>query len=415
MSNHICRTGPARPLRGPRRNVVPHASTGWACLSLIAVVVTPAQAAYETMVDNGPSSNRVDVVFLGDGYTAPQLSTVYPAHVNGMLAHLFDHGEDPYPRYRNFFNVHRVDVVSNQSGADVPPLGVFRDTALDAKYFYDGATDRLLYVNTTKANAALASGLAGAPFGAEVKLVTVNDARYGGGGGAYAVYAGGNGSAAEIALHEMGHSFNGLADEYGGNVSAYSGGEPGEPNVSRDPTGAKWSHWVGYNQPVIGTIGAYEGGRYHDRGIYRPSNNSKMRSLGRPFDAVSREQIILDIYDLVDPLDAFTDNAATLVNPDVLAVDTVDADVIGVEWSIDGVPLPQTIGEALDVATLDLVNGLYTITARAFDPTDWVRTHLDRLEQTVTWSVLVSTPEPGGAAFAVVAVAAITRRRRRRP
>lgn len=351
-----------------------------------------ARAAWTTFLNNGPSSNRVDIVFMGDGYTASTINTDYPAHVNAMMSHFFNEGQDPYPRYHNFFNAHRIDVISNEAGADVPPLGIFRDTALDASYYFDGVTERLLSVNTTKANQKLTTELAGASFSAEMKLVTVGDTRYGGAGGTYAVYAGGNGSATEIALHELGHSFDGLADEYGGNTGTYPGGEPGEINVTKNSTGAKWSQWLGYNQPGIGVIGAYEGGRYYDHGIYRPSNNSKMRSLGRPFDAVAREKIILDIYKFVDPLDGYTSNASPLTDAS-LRVDTVDPDVIDVNWYVNGTLVPGATDETFNLASFGYGPGTYNVMARAFDPTDWVRINLNQLRQDVSWT-LTLTPEP---------------------
>jgi len=371
------------------------------------VCVSPLLAVYTTVLNNGPSANRVDMVFLGDGYRATDISTIYPAHINAMLSHFFDEGENPFPRYRNFFNVHRIDVISNEDGADVPPLGIFRDTALDARYYYDGVTERLLYVNESKANAALASGLSGAGFSAEMKLITVNDTRYGGGGGTYAVYAGGNPFSTEIALHELGHSFSRLADEYGGSSGTYTGAEPNEVNVTKDPTGAKWAHWLGYDQPGIGLIGAYEGARYWDRGIYRPSFNSKMRNLNRPFDAIAREKIILDIYNYVDPLDTWTSNLATLVDPDTITVDVVDPAVIDVQWYIDGTLLPEAAGELFDPQAWNLSVGLHQIMARAYDTTDWVRINRWKLEQSVSWSVLVTVPEPPGLVGMLMGLAAL--------
>lgn len=257
-------------------------------LCLLAMGTT-ADAVYVTFLDNGPPANRVDIVFLGDGYTSTELG-IYQTHINLMMAHLFDEGEDPFPRYENYFNAHRIDVISQQSGADDPSVPFFVNTALDATYRYDGVTQRLLYINDPKANTAMSAGLNGA-FTADMRLVTVNATQYGGGGGFYAVYAGGDSSATEVALHELGHSFSNLADEYGGFTTTYNGAEPTEVNVTKDSGGAKWARWLGYDQPGIGVIGAYEGGRYYNRGIYRPSLNSKMRALGRPFDAISREEI----------------------------------------------------------------------------------------------------------------------------
>lgn len=372
-------------------------------LATIAVFFSAAaaRADYTTMWDNGPSSNRVDIVFMGDGYTTADLNTVYPTHINGMLNHMFFNGQDPFPRYRNFFNVHRINVVSNQAGADVPPLGIFRDTALDARYYWDGATERLLYINESKANLVRNQNLAGAGFSSEMSLVTVNDTRYGGGGGSYAVFAGGNASADEVALHELGHSFAGLADQYGGNTGTYFGLDPNYPDVTIDPTGAKWAHWLGYNQPGVGVIGAYQGGYYYDRGIYRPSILSKMRALNQPFDAVGREQFVLNIYDFVDPLDDWLENSGVVDGKNPLWVDAVDPDVIDIEWYVNGQPVPGATGETFSLQGYGFGPGTYDVLAHAQDHTDWVRIGLDKLRQDVRWTVRL-VPEPSTLALAIL-------------
>jgi len=346
------------------------------------------------MVDNGPTQNRVDAVFIGDGYTTSQLGNVYLTHIGAMLNYMFGGSQNPFPRYQKFFNVHRIDQASNQSGADVPPEGVFRDTALDATYFFDGVTDRLLYVNQAKTDQAISANLNRA-FIPDMRLVTVNSERYGGGGGRYAVYSGGNSSATEVALHELGHSFAGLADEYSyGGGQQYNGGEPSEPNVTTSPTGAKWAHWLGYNERGVGPIGAYEGAKYYEQDIYRPSDDSKMRSLNRPFDAVSREEIILDIYDIVDPLDGWLGNQGTLDNPASLWVDTVDPNVITVSWLVNGVKVEGAHGENFNPRAFGIQSGDFTIKAEAKDPTPWVRIELDKLQQSVAWTVHLDPLDP---------------------
>ncbi|MDZ8258734.1 M64 family metallopeptidase [Nostoc sp. ChiQUE01b] len=357
-----------------------------------------------TIVNNGPSSNRVDVVFLGDGYTSADLAAgIYDNQINNYLNYKFSNSlnSDPFFRYRNYFNIHKINVVSNESGADVPPLGIFRDTALDGTYYFDGVTERLLYVNTSKSDSVRDLALTGAEFTAEMQYVTINDTKYGGGGGDYAVYAGSNASSLEVALHEVAHSFSNLADEYGGFTNPYTGAEPSEVNVTNDATGDKWSRWNGYNQPGIGVIGAYDGGRYYDRGIYRPSNNSKMRSLNQPFDVVGREKIILDIYDLVNPLDSWLDNSTPLINPDQLFVNVIDDSVINLEWFVDGTLIPLVSGETFNLSDFGYGAGDYVVSTRAFDPTGfdpvdgWVRTNQSNLEQFVSWNVTItSVPEP---------------------
>jgi hypothetical protein len=363
-------------------------------------------AAPVTVLQNGNPSNRVNIVFLGDGYTASQIDSTYATHVNAMVSHMFSDNQDPYTRYSKFFNVYRVNVVSNQSGADVPPLGIYKDTALDAKYYYDGSTDRLLYVNETKANAAMNAGLAGSGITAGMKFVTVNDTRYGGGGGNYAVYAGANSTATEIALHEEGHSFSGLADEYFYDSSTYFGPEPSAANVTKDPSGAKWSQWLGYvdpGHPELGPVGAYQGGMYSQYGIYRPTNDSKMRTLGVAYNAPSREKIILDIYSHVRPIDTFLGNTSLLSNPQSLWIDVVDPDVLKVKWSVDGNLITGATSEIFSAALLS--QGMHTVTAVAYDDTPWVRINTDRLSESISWSVSITAPEP--STLALLAAAAI--------
>lgn len=365
-----------------------------------------ASAEWTTVIDSGPSANRVDLVIMGDGYTASDIAAgTYAAHVDDYLNYLFADtlNSAPFHRYRNYFNVHSIEVVSPESGADIPPEDVFRNTALDATYYADGATERLLSVSVSKARTVRDQALEEASFAAEMQLVTVNSTKYGGAGGPFATFAGGSGSSSEIALHELAHSFSNLADEYGGIATTYTGPEPTQVNLTTDPTGAKWSHWLGYNEPGVGTIGAYEGGGYHNMGLYRPSINSKMRSLNQPFDAVSREKIVLDIYALVDPIDSWTDNSITLVDPMELAVTPIDAGLIQVEWYVDGSIVSGATSAVLDLAALSLNPGSHTVAARAFDPTGfdqttgWVRQRQESLEQWITWSLSISgSPQLAG-------------------
>ncbi len=346
-------------------------------------------AGFTTVQDSGPSSNRIHMVFVGDGYTAGEIATTYAAHVQALLTYIFDGTllTQPFGRYRNFFNIHRVEVVSAESGADDPGAGITRNTALGASYRWDGVTDRLLYINDGAANAAVAAALAGTGITAEMRFATVNSATYGGGGGTWAVYAGGNSFAREVALHEVGHSFVNLADEYWYSGGAYTGFEPFARNVTTDPTGAKWADWIGYDQPGIGVIGAYEGGNYVANGIWRPSLDSKMRSLDRPFDVVAREEFIRAFYDLVDPIDSHTPNAGTLTNRTSLTVDVIDPAVIRVDWTVNSVTFTGA-GETFDLRGRRFGFGTFTVTALAQDPTDWVRGDRSALQESVTWTVV---------------------------
>ena len=382
---------------------------------LLAVVILGifthiSNAQFDTLIDNGPSNNRVDIVFLGDGYTALDLfQGHYESHVNGYLDYMF-HSEsvltDPFSRYHQFFNAHAIEVASNESGADIPSQGTLVDTALDATYETSGIA-RLLTINSGKANALRDTALLGTGITADMQLVTVNHTKHGGSGGSWATYPGGNASAREIPLHEIPHSFSGLADEYISSNSPYPGNEPTEINVTIDPTGSKWSHWQGFEDPRGSNldIGVYEGGRYYQSGIYRPSPNSKMRSLGRAFDAVSREKIILDIYEHVDPLDDWLTNSSTLENT-TLWVDVVDTEVIQVEWSVDGAVVAGATGETFNAADYGFGAGTYSVVARAYDEIldhvqdgsllDLVRRDLDQLEQQLVWALVITSQDIPG-------------------
>jgi hypothetical protein len=116
--------------------------------------ITRAPASpWVTLVDNGPSANRIDLVIVGDGYTAGELGQ-YAADVDALWPAFLT--EPPLATYASYFNVHRVDVTSPESGVDHDPQGVFRQTALDMTFWCSG-TARLLCVNVGKAQTQAAS------------------------------------------------------------------------------------------------------------------------------------------------------------------------------------------------------------------------------------------------------------------
>ncbi|MFD1146844.1 M64 family metallopeptidase [Saccharothrix hoggarensis] len=260
------------------QTAVPRAVEARAAEAALVADVVPVQ-------ETGAPDQRFDLVFVGDGYTADDLDD-YHAHVVGKWAELS--AVEPFKSYKEYFNVWQVDVVSAESGVDHDPaLGSARDTALDMGFFCQGRdtqTERLLCVNQTKA----AQFAALAPQADQV-VALGNTAKYGGAGGGVATAAGGNEQAGQIAVHELGHSIGGLADEYDYPYDRYSGAEPTEVNVTADPTGAKWSAHLGQPSPDGGVVSAFEGARYHRRGLYRPTEDSIMRTLGREFNLVGRD------------------------------------------------------------------------------------------------------------------------------
>jgi hypothetical protein len=251
-----------------------------------AMLAAPASAT--TIISTGPAAARMDYVFIGDGYTAAEMDKWHADAkkvIDGFMA-------DPlFAANRGAMNVRRVDVASNESGVDEPDKGIYKDTALDA-YFYCGQVDRLICVNTAKVFDVVGSVLA--PDARDVIIVISNSTRYGGSGGQVAALTM-NAASIEVTLHEIGHTAFGLADEYDyGSCSL--GAEPPEADVSRDGSrNVKWNRFIAAGTPVPtnpgvyanGTVGTFVGAQYCASGKYRPTENSRMRTLGYPWHVVN--------------------------------------------------------------------------------------------------------------------------------
>jgi len=265
-----------------------------------------------------------------------------------------------------------VDVTSTDSGVDNDPVqGVQKQTALDMTYWC-GGTDRLLCVNVGKAN----NQAANAPDVDSI-LALANSGTYGGAGYSdLGTLAGHNSSAIEIALHEFGHSFADLADEYDyGGPATYSGPEPSEANVTKSDEAEiqalqkKWWRWLD-----LANVGAFEGAKYSRFGIYRPTNNSKMRSLDRPFQQVNTERLVRHIYGFVHPIDAATPPGTYPLDADFF-VDPLDpvGHALDVQWYLDGVPIPGATATSFDAGTLGLPGGSHELYVEVVDNTPMVR------------------------------------------
>lgn len=331
-----------------------------------------------TILDNGDPANRVDVVIVGDGYTAADLP-LYSGHAQNAADALFS--VVPFETYKPLFNVHRVDVISNESGVDNDPVqGIDRDTAMDM-YFFCGGIERALCVSVFQA-------LAFADNAPDVDqtIAVANSTKYGGVGyvsSDLATMSGGNTQSAQVAIHEFGHTLGNLADEYTyGGPSNYTGGERPEANVSilqssqMQAAGSKWAAWLGVNNPDFdGLTSTFEGGYYSVTGVYRPSQNSMMRNLNRPFNHPSAETLIIEMYKLVDLIESSTSTNLTLVETDVAEIEPIEAPQapIVIRWLLDGDVLPGASDATLNIPSLNLSSGEYTLRAEVVDETDLVR------------------------------------------
>jgi len=368
----------------------------------------PVNADLYAVRQCGPVDNRINLVFIGDGYRAVELP-FWAAHVDQMVERLFSDESPPYERYKNFINVYRVDLVSNESGIDDPGAGIYVDTALDGCNCCIDYTIGQCQVDWAKTHAAINSATPGIPV--HWRYVGLNTSIFLGGAhyppqGNLAVYPTNNSYRFNILTHEGGHAFHWLGDEYvnpGHGNDWYTGGEPSWTNLTIDPSGSKWAPWIGFSQPNLGgPVAAYEGGMVqYGRGIWRPSPQSRMNGFVNRLDAVGKERAIHSIYEVVEPIDEFApDNSNTLSGHEELFLQVVDPQVIKVRWLLDGQPIKTGEG-TLDLDALNLSFGFHVVQATARDevldhafsdntnphPLDLVRRNTDRLTQTITWTV----------------------------
>jgi IgA Peptidase M64 len=268
------------------------------------------------IVDAGPAPQRWNVVIASEGYRSSEMAQFAvdaQQFANTLLA------TSPFDRLRLGINIYRVDVTSKDSGAKDPTkcggTGAKPRTYFDASFCTNGIR-RLLVGN---------SGRVLKVIGKQVPqwhmaLLAVNSPVHGGSGGAVATFSKTSG-AVEIALHEMGHTAFGLADEYeyytgcasDSGHNNHSGSEPSQPNITTNKNRAttKWRSLIQASTAVpttknancagcdpqptpvpAGTIGLFEGADYYHCGAYRPEFNCRMRNLNSPFCGVCQQVIV---------------------------------------------------------------------------------------------------------------------------
>ncbi|HEV8577659.1 MAG TPA: M64 family metallopeptidase [Thermoanaerobaculia bacterium] len=200
--------------------------------------------------ESGPSAVKVDLLFLGDGYAAADIEKFH-----GDVCRLTDalFATEPFKSHRGDFNVRAIDLPSPASGVTDPRTGTWRKTPLGLAY---NAFDSERYM-LTFADEAVREAAAQAPYDA---LILLSNSRKYGGGGIFNLWntaAVDSAESAYLVVHEFGHSFAGLGDEYYTSQVAYEtfnppGSEPWEPNVTAlpDPRHFKWSDLVDPATPV---------------------------------------------------------------------------------------------------------------------------------------------------------------------
>ena len=292
---------------------------------------------------NGDPASKVDFLILGDGYTAAERGK-FEKDARRMMELLF--GTSPFKEHRRDFNVWGLVPAAAESGISRPSTGIHRNSPLGASYDAFGSERYVL----TFENRKLREVASFAPY--QFVEILTNSRTYGGGGifGLYSTVAADSDQAAYVFVHEFGHHFAGLADEYYTSPVAYSPAtvrvEPWEPNVTAllDPRALKWKDLVEPGTPVptrwqkevfeqasrayqerrgkiraenrpeeemealfresrtfevdlfnkepyLGKVGAFEGANYEAKGYYRPEVDCIMFTRSQTFCAVCRRAI----------------------------------------------------------------------------------------------------------------------------
>jgi hypothetical protein len=201
----------------------------------------PAGVKVWAVQESGPPRDKVDLLLLGDGYTAAEMDK-WHQDARRLTETLF--AQSPFKERRADFNVWAIDVPADESGVARPSDEVHRRSPLRATYDAFGS-ERYVLTFDNRRWREIASA---APY--EFVEIVVNDRKYGGGGihNLFATVSADNAFTPYVFVHEFGHHFAGLADEYyTSDVATVGTGarlEPWEANTTADPKAAKWADLV---------------------------------------------------------------------------------------------------------------------------------------------------------------------------
>ncbi len=345
----------------------------------------------DTLQYNGNCKKFINMVFLGDGYTAAQQDS-FKLHVGELQKSLF--GQTPWKEYINYFNVFAVEVVSNESGAKHPntaadcanasPLVPVSDSDnyFGSTFDYGGAHRGIYAQNQAKIASVLAANFPQY----DIAVMLVNSPYYGGFAKNFATLTRDKNSG-ELFAHEIGHSFGGLADEYW--VSSFYAAE--WPNMTAETNNSlvRWNKWISSNG-----VGNYPFAQ--DPNWHKPHNTCKMQFLGKPYCSVCSEAIIEKIHELMSPIVRYSpdslqfqaDHGALYLKLDSLIRPVPNT--LKTFWYLDGAVYtndPQA--DHIDIYPSQLANGQHTVGVGVLDTGLLLRSanHFTKHIYTITWKM----------------------------
>jgi hypothetical protein len=234
----------------------------------------------------GDPSEKLDIVFIAEGYTREEMDLFWQ-DCEKFKGYLF--GASPFNDCQKKINIRGIGAISKESGVSLPGEKIFRNTALGVSYYTFGSERYLMAEDYQRVRDVAAA----VPY--DQIFIIVNSDRYGGGGiyNFYATGARGNKEAAFLFIHEFGHSFAGLADEYYTSEVSVEDfydlkTEPWEPNITTLVNfSSKWEDMLIDGTPVptpntpevANRVGVFEGAGYSAKGVYRPMQDCTMKSV----------------------------------------------------------------------------------------------------------------------------------------
>ena len=339
----------------------------------LAITSHGQQFPLDTLLYNGAAETRVNFVIVGDGYLESQQAN-FRADAIKITEDLF--ATPPFAGYEIYFNVFMISVPSNVEGAAEDPSALI-DNYFGSTFNYGGIERLLVPTRTDKILNVMDDNF---PAFDQV-MVIVNSTKYGGSGGQFATSSI-NSAASEISIHEIGHSFAGLADEY------WAGAQYARerPNMTQQSTNSRvtWRNWVG----DFG-VGIYP---HRDNPTwFKPHQNCKMGVLEVPFCAVCRQAFVQAFYLMTPIIDGYSPTAPSDTNDsNVFTVDTktVEPNTLRAYWLLDD----DTVAKDVSIYELDastLSDGPHELTFNVADLTPFLRTYHVTIDH-VSWSLTVN-------------------------
>lgn len=241
--------------------------------------------AYKKIMDNGEPAQKVDLAILAEGYTKSEMIK-FEDDAQKLIAYMFN--QEPFKEYQSKFNIWLVYSESLESGTDIPGKDIYKKTVLNSN-FYTFDSERYL---TTMDVFSVRDAAAVVPY--DDICIVVNSEKYGGGGvyNHYCLSSANHELSNNVFVHEFGHSFAGLGDEYYNSSTSYNDFfnleiEPWQPNLTTlTEFSLKWENLMDKETPIPtprekefeNTIGVYEGGGYVSKGMYSPFMDCRMKS-----------------------------------------------------------------------------------------------------------------------------------------